>query len=173
MLLLIFVIGFNLSAVQEKERNKPSMVYADTVINNGWIILHGRLLDIPFHFHLENDTFWINGFQYKPPPPDPLQKPPAWVPEYTELGKWYFETSDIFLDSCQAKHKRWRRKFGAVTARDSLQQYLETQKLIKIKSFNIASDRSSARIVFDYRHLDLMQNPTPRLRDELSKPRSE
>lgn len=173
MLLLIFVIGFNLSAGQEKERNKPSMVFADTVINNGWIILHGRLLDRPFHFHLENDTFRINDIQYLPSPPDPLQKPPEWVPEHTELGKWYFETSEIFFDSCYAKQKRWLRKFGAVTARDSLQQYIETQKLIEIKSFNIASDGSFAQIVFDYRHLDLMQNPTPRLKEEFSKPGSE
>jgi len=127
----------------------------------------------PSPSQLKNDTFLINGMQYLPPPPDPLQKPPAWVPEYTELGKWFLETSDIFLDSCQAKQKRWRRKFGVVTARDSLQQYIETQKLIKIKSFNIASDGSSARIVFDYRHLDLMHNPTLRLREEFSKPGSE
>lgn len=173
MSLLIFIIGLNLSTGQERERNKPSMVFADTVISNGWIILHGRLLDRPFHFHLENDTFWINSMQYLPPPPDPLQKPPEWIPEHTELGKWYFERSEIFVDSCRVKYQTWRRVVGVEKARDSLLQYVNTQKLIKVKEFDISHDGSSGHIVFDYKHLDLMNNPTPLHIEVFNKPGNE
>jgi len=173
IILFIFPMLLFMSLTYGEITETADVINVDTLINNGWIILHGILLEKPYHLQLKNDTFLINGMQFLPPPPDPSQKPPAWVPEYTELGKWYFETSDIFLDSCQAKHKRWRRKFGAVTARDSLQQYIETQKLIKIKSFNITSDGSFAQIVFDYRHLDLMNNPTPLHIEVFNKPGNE
>ncbi len=173
ILLAILVAGISISLAQEESKGESSGIVADTVINNGWLILHGRLLEKPYHFHLENDTFWINGIQYLPSPPAPLQKPPTWSPEYTELGKWFFEASEIFCDSCQVKYKRWRRKLGAEKGMNNLLQYIDTQKLIKIKSFNISSDGNSGHIVFGYRNLDLIHNPTPLLIETFNKSENE
>jgi|GEM_PF-2529319 len=173
ILLAVLVVGISISLAQERA-DESSAIVADTVINSGWLILHGRLLERPYHFHLENDTFWINGMQYLPSPPDPLQKSPEWVPEYTELGKWYYKTNKIFTNSCITKYKRWRHKLGAVMAMDSLLQYINTQKLMKIKSVECPSpEGNSVTLVYDYRQLDLISNPTPRLIEVLSKPESE
>lgn len=169
LLFLIIIFGINLNTIQAKKEGELSAIFADTIINNGWVVLHGRLLEKPYHFHLDNDTFWINGFQYLPSPPDPLQKPPEWVPEYTELGKWYFEISEVFADSCQRRYKRWRRKLGAASAMDSLLHYIDTQNLIKVRSLESIGD-NCIDILFDYRQLDLISNPTPRLIDAFTKP---
>jgi hypothetical protein len=141
------------------------------MINDGWLILYGKLIERPYHFSFENDTLWINEMQYLPAPPDPLQKPPEWVPEYTELGKWYYRVSDIFFDSCRTKYDRWRRMSSVADAMDSLVHWIDTQDLIEIKSAEPFS--SSIEITFGYRHLDLFSNPTPRLTEELSKPEGE
>lgn len=149
-----------------------SVVNVDTLINNGWIILHGRLLERPFHLRLANDTLWINDEQFRPQPSDPLLTPPTWIPEYTELGEWYFSTSELFVDSCQMKYKQWRRALDAKAAMDSLLEYIAGQKLIKIFRATPISD-DAVKIVFDYRQLDLMKNPTPILMELFSQPEYE
>jgi len=169
--LITFIITIPGSLAQNGEEDISSAVAADTIIDNGWLILHGRLLERPYHFHLEHDTFWINDMQYLPPPPNPLQKLPEFVPEYTELGKWFFEISEIFIDSCQAKYKLWRQKFGAAKAMNSLIQYINSQKIVKIKS--VKRSDYAVIITYDYRHLDLLKNPTPAMVEAFTKPGAE
>lgn len=156
ILLVVLVAGISISLAQEVSKGESSGIVADTIINNGWLILHGRLLEKPYHFHLENDTFWINGIQYLPSPPDPLEKSPEYTPKWTELGKWYLRTSEILTDSCLAKYKRWLHKLDDKGTMDSLLQYINTQNLIKIKSAR--GGGNSVKIVFDYRYVDLINN---------------
>jgi hypothetical protein len=164
----LIVTGICLVFAQECKSEDSPVIQLDTIIDNGWLILCGKLIKRPYHFYFENDTFWINEMQYLPAPSDPLQKPAEWVPEYTELGKWYFRTNEIFVDSCRTKYKRWQRKYGGATAMDSLVHWIEMQNLISIKSAEPFG--SSMKITYGYRHLDLISNPTPRLTEELSKP---
>jgi len=156
ILLAILVAGISIGVAQEESKGESSGIVADTIINSGWLILHGRLLERPYHFHLENDSFWINGMQYLPSPPDPLQKPPEWVPEYTELGEWYHGTIEIFADSCYAKYRRWVKKLDGNAAMDSLLQYINTQNLMKIKS--VQGGGNSVKIIYDYQNGDLISN---------------
>jgi hypothetical protein len=167
----LIVIGICLVFPQECKSEDSPVIELDTIIDNGWLILYGTLIERPYHFYFENDTFWINEMQYLPAPPDPLQKPPEWVPEYTELGKWYYRTSDIFFDSCRTKYDRWRRMSSVADAMDSLVHWIDTQDLIEIKSAEPFG--SSIKITFGYRHLDLFSNPTQRMTEELSKPEGE
>lgn len=167
----LILIGICLAFAQECKSEESPVIQLDTIIDNGWLILYGKLLERPYHFYFENDTFWINEMQYLPAPPDPLQKPPEWVPEYTELAEWYYRTSEIFFDSCRTKYNRWRRMSSATDAMDSLVHWIDTQDLISIKSAEPFG--SSIKITFGYRHLDLFSNPTPRMTEELSKPEDE
>ena len=156
---------------QEYEPEDSLPIHLDTIIDNGWLIFYGKLVERPYHFSLKNDTFWINEMQYLPSPPDPLEKPPEWVPELTELGKWYFQASEIFFDSCRTKYNRWRRMSSATDAMDKLVHWIDTQDFISIKSAEPYG--SSIKITFGYRHLDLYSNPTPRLTEVMSEPEVE
>jgi hypothetical protein len=171
MISTLIVTGMCLVFAQERKPEDSPVIQLDTIIDDGWLILYGKLVERPYHFCFENDTFWINEMQYLPAPPDPLQKPPEWVPEYTELGNWYYRTSDFFFDSCRTKYNRWRRMSSATDAMDSLVRWIDSQDLISIKSAKPGS--SAIKITFGYRQLDLLSNPTPRLIEELSKPEVE
>ena len=130
------VTGMCLVFAQECKPEDSPVIQLDTIIDNGWLILYGKLVERPYHFSFKNDTFWINEMQYLPYPPDPLEKPPEWVPELTELGKWYFQVSDIFFDSCRTKYNRWQRMSNAADAMDSLVHWIDIQDLISIISSN-------------------------------------
>lgn len=167
----LIVTGICLTFAQECKSEDSPVIQLDTIIDDGWLILYGKLIKRPYHFYFENDTFWINEMQYLPAPPDPLQKPPEWVPEYTELGKWVSRAAHIFNDSCRTKYNRWRRMSSAADAMDSLVHWIDTQDLISIKSAEPYG--SSIKITYGYRHLDLFSNPTPRMTEVLSKPEVE
>jgi hypothetical protein len=172
-LMVGLTLGMCVFYAEDKRAMKQSDLTVDTVVANGWLILYGVLIERPYHFYFEDDTCYINDLQYLPPPSDPLRIIADDTFEYSELGAWFTQTNKRFLDSCLSKYKRWRVEYGAEIAVDSLVHYVGLQELLRIKSFEVVASNDAATIIYDYKHLDLISNPSPQLVAVLTKPYAE
>ncbi len=134
-------------------------IVIDTTLNDGWIILNGVLLSKPYRLYIRNDTFYINDLLYKPSPHSPYD----WWPENTELAEWFYKANELFSDSCCRIYEKWFKKYkDRRPAMDSLIAFIHRQKIVKIRKIHNES-LSSIQICYDYKRLDMIKNPPPRL----------
>lgn len=72
------------------------------VVTNGVLYLYGNRMEPPFHFVIERETVWVNGYQFVPPmlpgPPPPKLEVPEVVTRQFDLGEQVGEELDRLRD---------------------------------------------------------------------------
>ncbi|HEX7320951.1 MAG TPA: hypothetical protein VF399_11440 [bacterium] len=132
---------------------------ADTVINSGWVIAYGRLLNKPYKLTMLNDTTYVNGIEMEPPHDYyPLQ------PRTQPMGLINTDTGEIVIPKMHAFHlklrdlcEKWKKNYNNDSiVKKMLSAYIDTQHLVRIKEYVFYG--SGVKITYDYKWKDLYLN---------------
>jgi hypothetical protein len=132
---------------------------ADTVINSGWVIAYGRLLNKPYKLTMLKDTTYVNGIEMEPPH-DYYRLQPRTQP----MGLIKTDTGEIVIPKIHAIHvklrdlcEKWKVKYNNDSiVKEMLTAYIDTQHLVRIKEYIFYG--SGVKITYDYRWKDLFLN---------------